>query len=40
MQWQGSDGGKSVTYDHDPDATMQRRLEVGLLTLLPIEELL
>ncbi len=40
MQWQGSDGGKSVTYDHDPDVTMQRRLEVGLLMLLPIEELL
>jgi len=40
MQWQGSDGGKSVTYDHDPDVTMQRRLEVGFLTLLPIEEML
>jgi putative cardiolipin synthase len=40
MQWQGSDSGKQVTYDHDPDVTMKRRLEVGLLMMLPIDEML
>ena len=40
MQWQASKGGKPVTFDHDPDATLQRRTEVQLLKLLPIESLL
>lgn len=40
MQWQASDGGKPVTYDRDPDATMKRGLEVKILKLLPIEGML
>jgi len=40
LQWRASKDGKPVTYDHDPDATMQRRAEVQLLKLLPIEGLL
>ncbi len=40
MQWQAIKDGKPVTYSHDPDATMQRRVEVQLLKLLPIEGLL
>ena len=40
LQWHGSEGGKSVTYDHDPDTAMSRRLEVRLLMLLPIDEML
>lgn len=40
MQWQASKDGKPVTFDHDPDATVQRRAEVQLLKLLPIESLL
>lgn len=37
MQWQAS---KPVIWDHDPEATLQRRAEVQLLKLLPIESLL
>lgn len=40
LEWQATDGGKPVTYHHDPGATMQRRAEVQMLKLLPIEGLL
>ncbi len=40
MEWQASEGGKPVTYDHDPEATTQRRIEVQMIKLLPIESLL
>ena len=40
LQWRASKDGQAVIYDHDPDATMQRRAEVQLLKLLPIEGLL
>ena len=40
MQWQTSDDGKTVTYAHDPGATMKRRLEVDLLKWLPIQGML
>jgi len=40
MQWQASDNGKPLSYDHDPGATTSRRVEVQLLKLLPLESLL
>ena len=40
MQWQASDDGKPVSYDRDPGATTQRRIEVQMLKLLPLESLL
>ena len=40
LQWQAAKDGKPVTFDHDPDASVQRRAEVQLLKLLPIEGLL
>ena len=40
MQWQASDGSKPVSYDRDPGATTQRRIEVQMLKLLPLESLL
>ncbi len=40
MQWNTIKEGKPVVYYHDPDTTLQRRLEVKLLKLLPIEGLL
>ena len=40
MQWQASKDGKPISWDHDPNATLQRRTEVQLLKLLPIEGLL
>ena len=40
MQWQASKDGKPISWDHDPEATLQRRTEVQLLKLLPIEGLL
>lgn len=40
LQWKASEDGEPVTFDHDPDATIQRRAEVQLLKLLPIEGLL
>ena len=40
LQWRASKDGNPVTYDHDPEVTMQRRAEVQLLKLLPIESLL
>jgi cardiolipin synthase C len=40
MQWQASKDGKPVLFDHDPDTTLQRRTQVNLLKLLPIESLL
>lgn len=40
MQWQASDNGKPVSYDRDPGATTQRRIEVQMLKLLPLESLL
>ena len=40
MQWQASDNGKPVSYNRDPDATAQRRIEVQMLKLLPLESLL
>jgi cardiolipin synthase C len=38
--WLSEKDGATVTYDHEPDATRARRLEVALLRLLPIEGLL
>ena len=40
MQWQASDNGKPVSHDHDPGATISRRVEVQILKLLPLESLL
>jgi len=40
MRWTARDGGKTVTFDHDPDTSAGRRAEVELLKLLPIESLL
>lgn len=40
MQWQATEHGKPVTYDHDPGATTSRRVEVQMLKLLPLESLL
>ncbi|WP_040673409.1 MULTISPECIES: phospholipase D-like domain-containing protein [Rhodanobacter] len=40
MQWQATEHGKPVTYDHDPGVTTSRRVEVQMLKLLPLESLL
>ncbi|MEY2151983.1 phosphatidylserine/phosphatidylglycerophosphate/cardiolipin synthase family protein [Rhodanobacter sp. 115] len=40
MQWQATEHGKPVTYDHDPGVTTTRRVEVQMLKLLPVESLL
>ncbi len=40
LQWQTMQDGKQKLYYHDPDTSVQRRLEVKLLKLLPIEGLL
>jgi putative cardiolipin synthase len=40
MQWQATEHGKPVTYNHDPGATTSRRVEVQMLKLLPLESLL
>jgi putative cardiolipin synthase len=40
MQWQARDNGETVTYTHDPDTTVQRRLEVMVLKWLPIQGML
>ena len=40
MRWIGSDDGKIVQYDHDPDVSVWKRTEVDLLRMLPIEGLL
>lgn len=40
MQWQDTEHGKPVTYDHEPGATTGRRVEVQILKLLPLESLL
>lgn len=40
MRWIGSDDGKVVAYDHDPDVSAWKRVEVDLLRVLPIEGLL
>lgn len=40
LQWQASDDDKPLHYNHDPDAALQRRLEVALLKLLPIDGML
>lgn len=40
LQWQASDGDKPLLFYSDPGATMQRRMEVQALKLLPIESML
>lgn len=40
MRWQASNGDKPLRYSHDPDATTQRRLEVMLLRMLPLDGML
>jgi putative cardiolipin synthase len=40
LQWQATDDGKPVVYDHDPGATTSRRIEVQVFKLLPLESLL
>ncbi|HEY8229153.1 MAG TPA: phospholipase D family protein, partial [Rhodanobacteraceae bacterium] len=40
IQWQTTDHGKPVVYDHDPGATTSRRIEVQVFKLLPLESLL
>jgi hypothetical protein len=40
MQWQTREDGKTVTYTHDPDTTLKRRLKVDLLKWLPIQGML
>ncbi len=40
MQWQAREDGKTVTYTHDPDTALKRRLEVDLLRWLPIQGML
>lgn len=38
--WRGMDDGRMVTHTSDPDATAGRKVEVGLIKLLPVENLL
>lgn len=40
LQWQASDAGKLVIYEHDPDVTLKRRLEAILFKFMPIEGML
>jgi putative cardiolipin synthase len=40
MQWQATEHGKPVTWNHDPGVTTSRRVEVQMLKLLPLESLL
>lgn len=40
LQWQAQDGTTPLHFDSDPGATMQRRMEVQALKLLPIESML
>jgi putative cardiolipin synthase len=40
MQWQATEHGQPVSYDHDPGVTTSRRVEVQMLKLLPLESLL
>ncbi|HEV7123033.1 MAG TPA: phospholipase D family protein [Rhodanobacter sp.] len=40
IQWQATDHGKPVVYDHEPGATTSRRIEVQMFKLLPLESLL
>lgn len=40
MHWTASDDGKTVCFDHDPDVSQWKRVQVQLLRLLPVEGLL
>ncbi len=40
MQWQATDHGKPVSYDHEPGVSTGRRVEVQMFKLLPLESLL
>lgn len=40
MQWQATEHGKPVTYDHEPGVKSGRRVQVQMLKLLPLESLL
>lgn len=40
MQWQATEHGKPIGYDHDPGVTTGRRVELQMLKLLPLESLL
>ncbi|HEU4671046.1 MAG TPA: phospholipase D family protein [Dyella sp.] len=40
LVWRGIDDGRVVTHTSDPDATAARKVEVGLIKLLPVENLL
>jgi len=40
LQWSDEEGGRTVTYDHDPAVSWWKRAEVRLLRMLPIEGLL
>lgn len=40
LSWQAEEGGKTVTYRTEPEATVKRRTEVSFLRLLPIDGLL
>lgn len=40
LQWQASDAGKPLIYDHAPDVTVKRRMEVFVFKLMPIEGML
>jgi putative cardiolipin synthase len=40
MQWQSTEHGKPVVYDHEPGVKTARRVEVQMLKLLPLESLL
>ncbi|WP_447725107.1 phospholipase D family protein [Sphingomonas koreensis] len=37
LQWRASDGGKAVSYDHDPEASFWRRLTARVVGWLPLE---
>ena len=40
MRWTASDDGHSVCFDHDPDVSMWKRIEVQMWRMLPVEGLL
>jgi putative cardiolipin synthase len=40
IRWVGTDDGKTVQYDHDPDVSTWKRVQVDLMRFLPIEGLL
>jgi putative cardiolipin synthase len=40
LRWIAKDGDETVRYEHDPDVSAWRRVQVLLMRLLPVEGLL